>query len=118
MAEFGNRLREARLKKGLNQKELADAMGLTQASISQFEKGQRLPTPANITKLSEILEVPRDFLAGEDKGEFEKTLLMRNIKELTPEAIKEINKYVDLIKSRERLKSLENQKLGENNHDV
>lgn len=114
MAEFGNRLREARLRKDLSQNELADAMGLTQASISQFEKGQRLPTPANITKLSAILDVPRDFLAGEDKGEFEKALLMRNIKQLTPESIKKINEFAEFIKSQERSKSLEKENQEEN----
>lgn len=113
MAEFGERLREVRSKKGLSQQELADAMGLTQASISQFEKGQRLPTPANITKLSEILEVPRNYLAGEDQGAFEKAILMRNIKQLTPESIKKINEFAEFIKSQESSKNLEKENRGE-----
>ena len=75
MAKFGEHLKEARLNKCLKQDELANAMNLTQASISQFEKGQRLPTPANITKFSEILGVSREFLAGEDEGKFEKEML-------------------------------------------
>lgn len=98
MAIFGDRLKEARIQKGWNQGELAEAMTLTQASISQFEKGQRLPTPNNINKFAEVLGVSRDFLAGENEGEFEKEMLMRNLKNLTPESLKKINEYVDLIK--------------------
>lgn len=102
MAIFGDRLKEARIQKGWNQEELAEAMKLTQASISQFEKGQRLPTPKNIDKFAEVLEVSRDFLAGENKGEFEKAMLMRNLSNLSPESLKKINEFVDLIKKSEK----------------
>ena len=57
MQNFAEILRQARQDKGLNQDELAKAMDLSQGAISQFEKGLRRPTPANIQKLSEILGV-------------------------------------------------------------
>jgi transcriptional regulator with XRE-family HTH domain len=114
MSEFGKRLKEARLKKGMRQDELAKAMNLTQPSISQFEKGQRLPTPANIKKFSEILEVPPEFLTGEDKGEFEKAMLMRNIQGLSPGTIGKINEYIQLLKDSERLKDIKKSGKGEN----
>ena len=99
MSEFGERLKKARENKNWNQAELARAMNLTQASISQFEKGQRLPTPNNIYKFAKVLGVSREFLAGEDEGNFEKSLLMRNLKNLSPESLKKINDYVELIKN-------------------
>jgi transcriptional regulator with XRE-family HTH domain len=102
MAEFGNRLKEARVLKGLNQEQLAEAMGLTQASISQFEQGQRLPTPKNIEKFAEVLEVKREFLAGDNEGEFEREMLMRNLKNLTPDSLKKINDYIELVKKSEK----------------
>lgn len=98
MAIFGERLKEARARKGLNQEQLAEAMGLTQASISQFEKGQRLPTPKNIDKFAEVLGVPREILAGDNEGEFEKEMLMRNLKTLSPESIRMINQLVENLK--------------------
>lgn len=104
MAEFGERLKEARIKKELKQEELAKEMDLTQASISQFEKGQRLPTPANITRFSEVLGVSREFLAGEDEGKFEKEILMRNIKSLRPETIRKINEYAEFLKNKDTKK--------------
>lgn len=100
MAIFGDRLREARLLKGMNQEQLAEAMNLTQASISQFEKGQRLPTPKNIDKFSEVLEVSREFLAGENEGEFEKEILMRNLKNLSPESIRIVNELLESLKKK------------------
>ena len=104
MPEFGERLKKAREDKGMRQDELAKAMGLTQASISQFENGQRLPTPANIRKFAQVLGVPEGVLAGEDKGGFEKTLLMRNIQSLSPESLSKNNEYVEFIKQIERLR--------------
>jgi len=98
MSQFGDRLKEARKRKGMSQNDLAKAMNLTQASISQFEKGQRLPTPSNITKFAEILDVRREFLAGENEGKFEKEILLRNLKDLPPETIRKINDIVELIK--------------------
>ncbi len=104
MSEFGKRLKQARLSKGLSQKELGDALNLTQASISQFEKGQRRPTPAIISKAATLLEVEREYLAGESEGDFERTLLMRNVQGLSPETVRKINEIVELIKQGEQQK--------------
>lgn len=102
MSEFGNRLKELRIAKKWNQEDLANAMGLTQASISQFEKGQRIPTPANINKLAEVLGVSRESLAGENDGKFEKEMLMRNIRDLTPETLRKINEIVEIYKNNQK----------------
>ena len=102
MTEFGERLRKARVDKGMSQGDLADAIGLTQASISQFEKGLRMPTPANIRKFAQILDIREEDLASQNQGEFEKTLLMRNIRDLSPSSLNKINEYVALIKRDEQ----------------
>ena len=104
MSEFGERLRTARIDKGMNQEELADAIELTQASISQFEKGLRMPTPANIRKFAQILDIREEDLAGQNQGEFEKTLLMRNIRDLSPDSLNKINDYVKIVKQAEQFK--------------
>ena len=98
MAEFGQRLRLAREKNQMSQEKLAQEMNLTQASISQFEKGQRLPTPANIRKLAKILEVEEAYLAGDSEGKFERTALMRTITGLSPDELRQISKFAEFIK--------------------
>lgn len=40
----GEKLRSLRLKKGETQQELANAIGVTDAAISQYELGQRVPS--------------------------------------------------------------------------
>jgi len=102
MSTFGERLREAREMKGWSQSELADELDVTQAMISQLENGRRRPTPAVITKLAEVLGVERELLAGQSEGEFEKALLMRNLKGLSPESLKKINEFVDLVRKSEK----------------
>ena len=104
MSEFGERLRRARIDKDMNQEELADAVGLTQASISQFEKGLRMPTPANMRKFAQILDINEEDLAGPNQGEFEKTLLMRNIRDLSPDSLNKINDYVEMVKRDEQFR--------------
>ena len=102
MPEFGERLRKARINKGMNQQELADAIGMAQASISQFEKGLRMPTPANIRRFARILGIQEEDLSGQSQGEFEKTLLMRNIRDLSPDSLSKINDYAEMIKRDEQ----------------
>lgn len=98
MAEFGDRLKAAREQRGMNQKELADKMELTQASISQFEKGLRLPTPANIKKIAKILGVTVDDLAGGNHAQFETAMLMRQVKGLSPQAVQKINEFAEMVR--------------------
>ena len=104
MSEFGERLRKARIDRGMNQEQLARAIGLTQASISQFEKGLRMPTPANIRKFAQILDLREEDLTGQSQGKFEKTLLMRNIRDLSPDSLDKINEYAEMIKRDEQIK--------------
>jgi transcriptional regulator with XRE-family HTH domain len=104
MAEFGDRLKQARQKKGWNQEQLAKETGLTQASISQYEKGVRLPPPKIMEQLAESLGVTKDFLAGDEEGAFERKILMRNIDSLSPESIAKINAIAEMMKEAERAK--------------
>ena len=71
MADFGVRLRKLRAEKGMSQKDVADAVGMTQAAISQLESGRRVATPKTVKRLAEALGVDIEELAGEDEGEFE-----------------------------------------------
>lgn len=104
MSEFGERLRKFRADKGWNQDKLATEMGLTQASISQFESGTRQPTPALIEKFALVLEVTPEAIVGEDSGAVERERLMRNLKGLSPQTLEKINAIVEMIRQGERAK--------------
>jgi Predicted transcription factor, homolog of eukaryotic MBF1 len=101
MKNFAERLRQARQDKGWNQDDLAKAVELSQGAISQFEKGLRIPTPANITKFSEILGVNRDVLVGEEEMSSDRVRLMRSIQTLSSEELKVVEGVVKMIKKNE-----------------
>ncbi len=63
---FGQRLKEQRTKKGLNQKELSSICGVSTQTISGYEKGGKLPTIDNAARLAKALGVSLDWLAGID----------------------------------------------------
>ena len=62
-------LREKRIKKGMTQQEVADAVGITDMAVSYYESGQRIPKPAMAKKLGELLGFDWTELYEEDDGE-------------------------------------------------
>lgn len=61
-------IREARRRIGLNQTELAERMGVTQAAVSHWENGETMPTPRQIPRLAEVLKIKVSELFGEQAG--------------------------------------------------
>jgi DNA-binding XRE family transcriptional regulator len=56
------RLRELRLRKALNQQELADKAGLTRATLSRLEAGLQEPYPSTTRKIARALGVEPEEL--------------------------------------------------------
>lgn len=64
---FPKRLREARKQAGLTQQALADKVGVTINSISNYEKGASFPLPYILYDLADVLQVdPKEFLRDTD----------------------------------------------------
>lgn len=61
---FGDRLRDARTYAGMTQGDLAKAVYLSKASISNYEKNKKYPAFDTILKLCDALNVSADFLFG------------------------------------------------------
>lgn len=59
------RLREAA---GLRQYELAERMGVKQASVSAWESGLAMPSAANLLKLADVLDCTVDELLGRKRA--------------------------------------------------
>jgi transcriptional regulator with XRE-family HTH domain len=57
MDEFTSFLKEQRAIHGFSQKELAEKVGVPQASIGQWERNEVSPTMKNIKKLSIAIDV-------------------------------------------------------------
>lgn len=59
---IGNAIKAARKQAGLTQVELADAIGLTQTSLSQIETGAISPSPRTQKKICEVLKISEPLL--------------------------------------------------------
>lgn len=54
---IGEVIKNARLKKKILQKELADMLGVTQLTIGRWEREESIPSIVNQRKIEKILEV-------------------------------------------------------------
>ena len=60
---FGKALQRARGECGVSQRDLATALGVSQASVSQWLLGQTAPRPERVAPIERILRVRPDSLA-------------------------------------------------------
>lgn len=62
--KYNEVLKELRLEKGYTQKEVAEAVNITQRAYAFYEKGDRQPSIETILKLAEFYNIPTDILLG------------------------------------------------------
>ena len=61
---FSDRLTQLRKEKGLSQKQLAEDLGVTQATIARYENGTRQPSLDFLVVIALYLGVSTDYLLG------------------------------------------------------
>lgn len=63
---FAEKLKDARLKSGLSQEELAKRTGICARSLGSYERGERFPRgQAAISRLSDVLKVDLNYLISD-----------------------------------------------------
>ncbi|MBR5040753.1 MAG: helix-turn-helix transcriptional regulator [Clostridiales bacterium] len=68
----GQLITELRKEKGLTQKQLAEALNVTDKAVSKWERGLSFPDISMLEPISQILDISiMELLAGERKGEDE-----------------------------------------------
>lgn len=78
-------IRDLRKKKGMSQKELADACCVHQTAVSQWEKGRTMPDLNSLKMLSEVLGVSVETLIGTEKNSDENRI--RGFEQINAESI-------------------------------
>lgn len=58
---FNDNLKEARLRSGLSQKEVAENIGVAKSTYSLYESGNREPNVNTIKKIADCLNVSADL---------------------------------------------------------
>lgn len=61
---IGERIKQARLEKGLDQLALCEKLSIEQSTLSNYENGRRIPKPDMIVKMADIFGVSTDYLLG------------------------------------------------------
>ncbi len=60
--EFKDRIKQARVKKGFSQSQLAKAIGVHVTNISRYERGENRPASDVLARLANELDVTSDYL--------------------------------------------------------
>ncbi len=96
MAEMGKRMRSLIEKKGISQKELAEMVGCTEAAISHYIKGDRVPRSKVLAKIAIALDTTSDYLIEgipvdsiSELG-YAKKLIARNVQKMSVSDKREI----------------------------
>ena len=64
---FNDRLRSARITRGLIQQQVADALNVSLRNYQKYEKGDYRPTFEGLVEIAELLCIPIDYLLGRDE---------------------------------------------------
>lgn len=62
--EIGKIIKELRKEKGLSQKKLADAIGVSQKAVDLWERNINEPKASYIAKLADFFDVSADAILG------------------------------------------------------
>ena len=90
------KVKELMNKRNINQKQLSELSGITEASISRYLAGERTPRIDIITNFARVLDVEVDYLLDEQKdiiSDFDsiKTAIARHGNKLTEEQLIELS---------------------------
>lgn len=69
--EIGSKLKEARLKTELTQEMVAEEIGISRQTVSNWENGKSYPDIVSLIRLSDLYSLTLDELVKEDKGMIE-----------------------------------------------
>ena len=110
---FQIRLKELREKAGYSQQSFADAIGVKQSTVGNWEAGAREPKLEVMQKLADLFDVSVDYLIGRDntpkprkEAEQKKEISDEDIKfalfggDVTDEAYEDVKRFAQFIKEK------------------
>ena len=74
VSKFGERLRQARIEAGLNQRELGERLNVSDSYITNLEKGQRNVNQLRLAEITKVLGCSADYLLFGTQGYNERRL--------------------------------------------
>ena len=95
MSTFAERLRELRKLKNITLHDLAIDLKTTQATLSRYENGDRLPNIEFLAQLSDYFEVSSDYLLGREHTRTNKLAFTNTEKSLSTNEEKDLIKLIN-----------------------
>lgn len=89
-----NRIRDLREDMDLRQIDVAEATGIDQKTLSNYETGKTNPDSLSIIKLAEFFQVTTDYLLGYSKSNIKSSKDIINKLNRMTEEIDEIKRYL------------------------
>lgn len=95
-SNLGTRINEMLVNRHMTQKELAQKAGITEAAVSHYIKGDRIPRSAVLSKIAMVLDTTSEYLLEgipqncADELRFAKRLLARNANQMSSAEKREI----------------------------
>lgn len=68
LVEFAHNLKDLRQKRGLNLRQLSDAVGIGRATLSEYERGITDPSLSAVKTIAAYFDVDINWLVGEVKS--------------------------------------------------
>ena len=85
--EFGERLLNLLQKQGITQKQLADRVNTTEATLSRYVNGEREPKADMLANIATALNTTSDYLLGIEKKDYDfpkiERLIARNASKMS-----------------------------------
>ena len=85
--EFGEKLLGLLQKQGISQRQLADRLNTTEATLSRYVNGEREPKADMLANIATALNTTSDYLLGIEKNDYDfpklERLLARNASQMT-----------------------------------
>ena len=96
---FNENLKNARERKGMSQKDVAEEIGVAKSTYSLYESGNREPNVQTIKKIADVLNVSADDLLGLNE---EPLTIAAHFDgdEYTEEELDEIKAFAEFVKTK------------------
>ena len=89
-----NRIRDLREDKDLRQRDLADAVGIDQRTISNYETGKSNPDSDALIKIADFFNVSIDYLVGRIQQDFYYSQDKKRFIESIQQSLEELKKMI------------------------
>lgn len=91
---LGGRIQSLLQSQNIQQKELAERIGITEATMSRYIAGEREPKPETLANIATALHTTSDYLLGIEHDEFDypriRRIIARNASEMSNDEKREL----------------------------